>query len=188
MSTVEDESSTSTVLKAAQVPLISSNVCNSAEVYGNELNSDSMICAGYLEGGTDACRGDSGGPLACKVGGKEFIYLTDNVFASLLLTRDCFFIISDEFQLLGLVSWGTGCGNINKPGVYTKVSYFNFQVFIFRIMQISITLFLFLDFPFHGLDTRTNYKIIIKNDNLDDEEKHKTTPSIPSLTTISFTL
>ena len=68
-----DASSTSSVLKAAQVPLISSDLCNSEQVYGNTLSSDSMICAGYREGGTDACKGDSGGPLACKVGGKNFL-------------------------------------------------------------------------------------------------------------------
>ena len=65
----------SALLQAAQVPLISSNVCNGEEVYNNALSSDSMICAGYLEGGTDACRGDSGGPLACKIGGKVISYI-----------------------------------------------------------------------------------------------------------------
>ena len=108
----------SALLQAAQVPLISSNVCNSEEVYGNTLSSDSMMCAGYLEGGTDACRGDSGGPLACKIGGK-LIHFAFN----LILTHPLFlfFGLSDQFQLLGLVSWGDGCADINKPGVYTKV-------------------------------------------------------------------
>jgi len=58
----------------ASIPLISPESCNTEEVYGNEINSmafpDGMMCAGFLEGGTDSCSGDSGGPLSCNIDGK----------------------------------------------------------------------------------------------------------------------
>ena len=61
--------------------------------YFNELNydSDTMICAGYLEGGKDSCQGDRGGPLVC------------------------------YGELQGITSWGIGCAERDHPGVYTKV-------------------------------------------------------------------
>ncbi|KAL3284730.1 hypothetical protein HHI36_018875 [Cryptolaemus montrouzieri] len=61
-----------------------------------DLPSDGInhreICAGSEKGGKDACLGDSGGPLV--VNGKQ----------------------------AGIVSWGRGCGEPNKPGVYTSVA------------------------------------------------------------------
>lgn len=85
-STAASEDTVSNILKVASVPLISSEICNKKEVYGNQLNSnsfpDGMLCAGFLEGGTDACRGDSGGPLACSVNGTLCFY-------NLLMKFDC---------------------------------------------------------------------------------------------------
>uniref|UniRef100_A0A8C7U9V9 Transmembrane serine protease 3a n=1 Tax=Oncorhynchus mykiss TaxID=8022 RepID=A0A8C7U9V9_ONCMY len=81
-------------LLSARVPLISSKACSTPGVYQGYI-SPGMICAGYLEGGTDSCQGDSGGPLACE----------DSVW-----------------KLVGATSWGQGCADRNKPGVYTRVT------------------------------------------------------------------
>ncbi|CAL8372303.1 unnamed protein product [Arctogadus glacialis] len=93
-STVDDgESSLS--LNAAQVALLSNKACNRAEVYQGFI-SPRMICAGYLAGGTDSCQGDSGGPLACEG--------------------------PSVWKLVGATSWGIGCAEPNKPGVYTRIT------------------------------------------------------------------
>jgi len=80
------------VLQKVVVPVVSDKKCRHA--YGHGEIADSMICAGYDEGGKDSCQGDSGGPFMC---GK---------------------------QLTGVVSWGYGCAEAGYPGVYTQVSYF----------------------------------------------------------------
>lgn len=51
-----------------------------------------MLCAGSANGDADSCNGDSGGPLVC------------------------------YGQLVGIVSWGIGCGRRGLTGVYTDVS------------------------------------------------------------------
>ncbi|NXT99536.1 TM11E protease, partial [Buphagus erythrorhynchus] len=85
-------------LQQAEVRIISSEVCNRRQVYGGVI-TPGMLCAGYLEGQVDACQGDSGGPL---------------VHAN---SRGIWYLV-------GIVSWGDECGKPNKPGVYTRVTYY----------------------------------------------------------------
>ena len=50
-------------LRQVEVPIIPAATCGSPEQYGAEFDPQSMLCAGYAEGGRDSCFGDSGGPL-----------------------------------------------------------------------------------------------------------------------------
>jgi len=85
--------SAATTLKKLTVPVISNSECN--KPYNGDI-TDSMICAGKLEGGEDSCQGDSGGPLFQGSG--------------------------DNAKLVGVVSWGIGCARPNYPGVYARVT------------------------------------------------------------------
>ncbi|KAK9711186.1 PAN domain [Popillia japonica] len=84
-------------LRAGWIPIQPSDVCKMPHIYGNTI-TEGMICAGTLDGGVDACDGDSGGPLACLHNGL--------------------------FTLVGMTSWGQHCGEANKPGVYVKIAHY----------------------------------------------------------------
>ncbi|MGA5220376.1 S1 family peptidase [Streptomyces cinereoruber] len=81
-------------LRTARVQVLPDTACERAYPGGSGVRyrGDTMVCAGDPQGGKDACQGDSGGPLVA--GG----------------------------LLIGLVSWGSGCGEAENPGVYTRVS------------------------------------------------------------------
>ncbi|OXB79543.1 UNVERIFIED_CONTAM: hypothetical protein H355_000359 [Colinus virginianus] len=88
---------TSDTMNYAGVPLISNRICNHRDVYGGIITS-SMLCAGFLKGGVDTCQGDSGGPLACED--------------------------MSIWKLVGTTSFGVGCAEANKPGVYSRTTSF----------------------------------------------------------------
>ncbi|XP_004715151.1 hepatocyte growth factor activator isoform X2 [Echinops telfairi] len=91
----ENVSGYSSSLREALVPLVADHKCSSPEVHGADITPN-MLCAGYFDCKADACQGDSGGPLACEKNGVAYLY--------------------------GIISWGDGCGRVNKPGVYTRVA------------------------------------------------------------------
>ncbi|SFC34719.1 serine protease [Streptomyces aidingensis] len=85
------------VLRAADVFVLDDEQCarayaDSAESGHGRFTPGAMVCAGRRAGGADSCQGDSGGPLVARG------------------------------RLVGLVSWGTGCGLPGRPGVYTRAS------------------------------------------------------------------
>ena len=87
------------VLREAPVPLVVDKKCQDAFQY--EITSNQM-CAGYRRGGVDTCAGDSGGPLMCQIE-------KDGV---------------KRWFVYGVTSFGEGCGDKGKFGIYTKVTNF----------------------------------------------------------------
>ncbi|MEH6345763.1 MAG: serine protease [Bermanella sp.] len=84
-------------LQEVELPLVSPSVCRDV-YFGLFQQSDQPLCAGYEDGGKDSCQGDSGGPLI--------------------------FYIDETPYLVGVVSWGVGCGEQGYYGVYTNVSQY----------------------------------------------------------------
>lgn len=80
-------------LYGAEVPIVAHAECSRQLSGGID---DTMMCAGYQQGGVDTCQGDSGGPMAVR-------------------DRD------RAWTLIGVVSWGYGCAQARKPGVYANV-------------------------------------------------------------------
>jgi trypsin len=89
-------------MQYAQVPITTDAYCANAYPNGftpadGGFDAKTMICAGYPQGGTDTCQGDSGGPLLVTVPG-------------------------GALRLVGATSFGDGCAEAGKPGVYAKVA------------------------------------------------------------------
>lgn len=85
----------SPILRTFSVPIIQNSQCSVRA----KLNlTNDMLCAGYLEGTQQSCRGDDGSPLVTVYGSTHF--------------------------LTGVVAWGRGCFHPGYYGVYTNVANF----------------------------------------------------------------
>ncbi|MEB4589945.1 serine protease [Candidatus Thiothrix sp. Deng01] len=86
-------------LQQVTIPIVPNEACNTPSSYNGRIQS-TMLCAGFPQGGKDACVGDSGGPLMVQQNG--------------------------VYRQVGIVSQGEGCAMPGKYGIYTRVaSYAN---------------------------------------------------------------
>jgi len=101
--TLSSGGSTSDQLREVDVNVLTNNECVDDYKYGSSQITDRMLCANVAGGGKDACQGDSGGPLVTSGSG-------DGVTAG------------QNYELIGVVSWGIGCAHKKYPGVYARVT------------------------------------------------------------------
>ncbi|CAH1984237.1 unnamed protein product [Acanthoscelides obtectus] len=95
--TIDQEDDKTVTLQKARVSAVSVSECNSTyrdRTMRTRTIRSSQICA--IGNSTDACGGDSGGPLQVE-------------------NKDC------SFSIVGVISYGMGCGGV-VPAVYTRVS------------------------------------------------------------------
>ncbi|KAF7242815.1 Ovochymase-1, partial [Varanus komodoensis] len=105
---VSEAGALSDVLQEVELPIIDDVTCSDLlKALNLPPIQSSMLCAGFPDGGKDACKGDSGGPLACRRA-------------------------SGTWALAGVTSWGIGCGKgwltnetrnggRGSPGIFSKV-------------------------------------------------------------------
>jgi secreted trypsin-like serine protease len=96
-----------TELRETDLPVQSDRTMSRA--YGARFKATTMLGAGPWKGGRDTCSGDSGGPLVAA-------------------TRT-------SWWLVGVTSWGDGCGRAGKPGVYARVADAPLVTFARSVLQ-----------------------------------------------------
>ncbi|MDY6992112.1 MAG: serine protease, partial [Pseudomonadota bacterium] len=98
--TVTAAASYADILQQVELPIVAHETCQAAYAQQAPIH-DSMLCAGFAEGGKDTCEGDSGGPLVVFDG--------------------------EQWRQVGIASFGgkigqAACGGRDAYGVYTRLS------------------------------------------------------------------
>jgi trypsin len=110
--TSEDAQDPPDTMQQAQVPIQADPDCANAYpdgVGGGSYDARTMLCAGYPQGGTDTCQGDSGGPLLVPA-------------------------LDGTPRLVGATSFGDGCAEPGKPGVYARLAEGPIRAFVQRFV------------------------------------------------------
>ena len=116
--TISSGGPVSNKLLEVDVNVISNTECKNDYYYDPDEITEQMLCANVDGGGKDACQGDSGiwiTPLlqlvfACK-GGPLVTSGSGNGMTP-----------GQNYEQIGVVSWGIGCASGDFPGVYARVS------------------------------------------------------------------
>jgi Trypsin len=87
-------------LLEVQIARMPQSLCETLPGYIGRIKP-SMLCG--TSPVSDTCQGDSGGPMVIRQSG----------------------IGANAVVLVGIVSWGKGCAEFGKPGIYTRVSFYN---------------------------------------------------------------
>jgi secreted trypsin-like serine protease len=84
-------------LREVEIPVVDTAACRNDYSGQPQVIGEHQMCAGVEETGSkDSCQGDSGGPLVHNE--------------------------SNGYVQVGIVSWGAGCAQAHKPGIYTRVA------------------------------------------------------------------
>lgn len=132
------------VLKKVDLPVVGRQECESALRYQTKLGKffrlhQSAMCAGG-ERGKDACEGDGGSGLYCQ--DPE----------------------SGLTKVVGVVSWGIGCGQKGVPGVYTNLAVF--YQWIESVVATSGEESVYLDRANNGISEQAFKNLISERSNL----------------------
>lgn len=94
------------VLMEVDVKVTSQQSCRNDYDYPASSITDQMMCAAAEDGqgGKDSCQGDSGGPMVTKEAASDGVTGGQN------------------YELIGVVSWGWGCAGATQPGVYSRMT------------------------------------------------------------------
>jgi trypsin len=119
-------------MRYARVPFTSDAYCARKYPFGPDVIQNdgyydprTMVCAGYPQGGTDTCEGDSGGPLLSPLPNGGLI-------------------------LAAVTSFGDGCAKAGHPGVYDLVAAGPIRSFIRRVVPGALAPASVVKRPRHG--------------------------------------
>ena len=107
-------------LREVDMPIVDDETCGEPQSYGDEFVPAVMLCVGLPGGGVDSCQGDSGGPLMVNTGGG----VTTGEEAS-----------AEGWKLAGIVSWGEGCAEPDKYGIYTRLANHGIRAWIYQTID-----------------------------------------------------
>ena len=117
---ISSDGPNSNTLLEVDVNVMSNDECKNDFGYKPYEITEQMLCANVEGGGKDACQGDSGTRFICC-----FCFLNDveNTGGPLVTSETGNGMTAGQnYELIGVVSWGEGCAEAKHPGVYARVT------------------------------------------------------------------